>query len=228
MKRPSPALIVALLALFVALGGTGYAAMKINGKNIVKRSIPASKLKKNSLGGAQIKESKLGKVRSAARADRADTAGTADRATVAGNAERLGGRTAGSFASANLYTHRYTEATRDSVVTVFESGPFKVSLDCSPAFNGQDVARAGLKIDVSAESRNSFSNPGPDTLLPAGSTIFTGVTTTGHAGDPQFRQVAGYVDTADGRTLDISARLRVGTLGATWCSAVTQTTLGGS
>ena len=69
MKRPSPALVISLLALFVALGGTGYAALKINGKNIINRSVPGSKLKKNSLGGAEIREGKLAKVRRARRAD---------------------------------------------------------------------------------------------------------------------------------------------------------------
>ena len=41
--RPSPAMAVALIALFVALGGTGYAAVKLNGKNIKDNSIPGTK-----------------------------------------------------------------------------------------------------------------------------------------------------------------------------------------
>ena len=44
MKRPSPALVVALLALIVALGGTSYAA---------------AKLPKNSVGSKQVKNSSL-------------------------------------------------------------------------------------------------------------------------------------------------------------------------
>ena len=34
LKRPSPALVVATAALFVALGGTGYAAFQVGTKNI--------------------------------------------------------------------------------------------------------------------------------------------------------------------------------------------------
>lgn len=220
MKRPSPALVISLLALFVALGGTGYAALKINGKNIINRSVPGTKLKKNSLGGTEIREGKLAKVRRAARADRAD---------VAGNATQLGGRPAGSFASSRLYLHRYTEADRGEKVTIFEQGPFKVILDCSPAFGGgQDKAAAGIQIETSDQTRNSISTPGPDTLLPAGSTINTARTATGNIAGATFRLVGGYVDAGDGRTLDFSARLRVGTLGAIWCSAVTQATLGGN
>ena len=40
MKRtPSPALVISILALFVALGGTSYAAVKLNGKNIKKGTV---------------------------------------------------------------------------------------------------------------------------------------------------------------------------------------------
>jgi hypothetical protein len=49
---------IALLALFVALGGTGYAAATINGKLIKNGTIGGKKLKKDTLGGRQVKESK--------------------------------------------------------------------------------------------------------------------------------------------------------------------------
>ncbi|ADB48913.1 collagen-like triple helix repeat-containing protein [Conexibacter woesei] len=44
LRRPSPALLVAFAALFVALGGTGYAAIKIDGRDIVNRSVTGAKL----------------------------------------------------------------------------------------------------------------------------------------------------------------------------------------
>src|SRR4051794_39755888 len=66
--------VIATLALFIALGGAGYAATQINGKNIKKRTIAGKRLKKNTLGGTEIKESKLGKVPSAANADTATNA----------------------------------------------------------------------------------------------------------------------------------------------------------
>jgi len=58
-KRPSPALIISLLALFVALGGTSYAAMKVNGKDISNRSIAGSKIKKNVLTTKEVKDKSL-------------------------------------------------------------------------------------------------------------------------------------------------------------------------
>src|SRR4051794_41919228 len=67
-RRPSPAMMVAVIALIVALAGTAYAAQRINGGAIIKQSIGGGKMKKNTLSGFQIKTSKLGTVPSAKRA----------------------------------------------------------------------------------------------------------------------------------------------------------------
>jgi hypothetical protein len=85
IHRPTPALIVAVVALFMALGGTSYAALKITGKNVqnstltgvdVKnKSLGAKEHKPDSLGGAQINEALLGTVPMAAKATDADNLG---------------------------------------------------------------------------------------------------------------------------------------------------------
>ncbi len=108
-RRPSPALAVAVLALFLALGGTVYAAKraKIDGRTVkVKslpgnrlklRSIPANRLKPGLLGaadsqngtlitGAEINELSLGQVPNAAHAETADVAKSATDAQTALNA----------------------------------------------------------------------------------------------------------------------------------------------
>ncbi len=124
LRMPSPALVVSALALFVALGGTVYAAKKarIDGKavrvkslpgNRVKlRSIPANRLKAGVLGrleadqrqqitGAEINELTLGQVPEAAHAEAADTAKSAVDAETALNAvnaitaQSINGHTAG-------------------------------------------------------------------------------------------------------------------------------------
>jgi hypothetical protein len=84
--RPSAAIILACLALFMALGGVGYAATKIHGKTIIDRTVPGKKLKKNAVGGTAIKESALAKVPSAASADAAQQATSAQDAVNAQNA----------------------------------------------------------------------------------------------------------------------------------------------
>jgi hypothetical protein len=67
-RRPSPAMIVALVALVTALGGTAYAAGQINGNSIQKQSIGGGKLKKKTLTGYQVNVDKLGTVPSSHRA----------------------------------------------------------------------------------------------------------------------------------------------------------------
>jgi hypothetical protein len=60
--RPSPALVISIIALIAALGGTAYAAGHINGSSIAGQSISGHKLKKNTLNGNQINNQKLGTV----------------------------------------------------------------------------------------------------------------------------------------------------------------------
>jgi hypothetical protein len=83
LKPPSPAMAVALLALFVALGGTGYAVTRINGKVLKNRSVADKKIKKNTLGAAEIDEADVENVGSARRAGSADSAATAGQASAA-------------------------------------------------------------------------------------------------------------------------------------------------
>lgn len=82
---------VAYLALFMALGGGAYAATHINGRTIRKNSIPANRLKRNSVTGRQVRESSLGTVPSAASANTATTA------TTARNANALAGLGVAAF-----------------------------------------------------------------------------------------------------------------------------------
>jgi hypothetical protein len=66
-RRPSPAMVVAVIALFVALAGTAYAAQTINGGAIKKQTIGGGKLKQKTLTGFQINTGKLGVVPAAVR-----------------------------------------------------------------------------------------------------------------------------------------------------------------
>lgn len=70
-RRPSPAMVVAMIALFVALAGTAYAAQTINGGAIKKQTIGAGKIKHKTLTGYQINVNKLGTVPTAKSAIRA-------------------------------------------------------------------------------------------------------------------------------------------------------------
>jgi len=61
--------VVATLALFIALGGSSYAALTITGKNVKNSSLSWRDLQRNTLGGTRIKESRLGTVPRARRAE---------------------------------------------------------------------------------------------------------------------------------------------------------------
>jgi hypothetical protein len=95
ISRPSPALIVAIIALIVSMGGTGYAAFtlprnSVGTKQLRNGSVTAAKVKRHSLTGAQINLKKLGTVPTARNAGRALRAGTAAPVGKAGGA--LAGR----------------------------------------------------------------------------------------------------------------------------------------
>lgn len=108
MRLPSPGLVIALLALFVALGGTVYAAghrAKLDGRTIRVKSLPGNRLKPGSVAanrlspaalamlgdrgasgpvtGAEIDELSLGQVPEAAHAESADSAQSAVEAETA-------------------------------------------------------------------------------------------------------------------------------------------------
>jgi hypothetical protein len=92
--RPSPAMLVALVALVAATTGPAIAdqaaefakGKKINGSRLKARSVSGSKLKRNTVTGTQIAESKLGKVPAATKADTATSANTANTANSANTA----------------------------------------------------------------------------------------------------------------------------------------------
>jgi hypothetical protein len=62
--------VMATLAVFIALGGSSYAALTITGRDVKDRSLTHDDLKRDTLGGSRIRESRLGKVRRARNADR--------------------------------------------------------------------------------------------------------------------------------------------------------------
>jgi hypothetical protein len=84
-RRPSPAMVVAVIALIAALAGTAFAAQNINGGAIKKQTIGGGKLKKKTLTGFQINTNKLGVVPTAKRASHTYWA-VVNNPTGAGNA----------------------------------------------------------------------------------------------------------------------------------------------
>jgi hypothetical protein len=106
-RRPSPAMLVALLALFVAMGGSSYAAVKISARDIQRGAVGTRAIANNSIrsgdihnatvAGIDVKDDSLTNADidntslSAATAKSADTAtraNTAASATIANSAKK--------------------------------------------------------------------------------------------------------------------------------------------
>ena len=110
--RPSPAMVVAAISLFVAIGGVAGALPGRNTvdsgdikKNAVKsadiaaNAVRSADIGENQVTGNDISEATLAKVPSAASADSATTAANATNATTASNANNLGGQPASAYAT---------------------------------------------------------------------------------------------------------------------------------
>ena len=54
-RRPSPALVIAVLALFVAMGGTGYAAIRVTSTDVRDGSLTGADIRTNGVTGRDIK-----------------------------------------------------------------------------------------------------------------------------------------------------------------------------
>lgn len=130
---PSPAMVVALIALFVALGGSGYAAVQLNGKNLKNGSVSGKKLKRNSVTGRQVKESTLATV---------PRARTLLGGKSAGDFLPVGGTAADSQKLAGLSTTSFVRRECDQstgqikgVVTITASPAFSSTFTPVPGYN---------------------------------------------------------------------------------------------
>jgi hypothetical protein len=126
IRRQGPAFAVACLALMVALGGSVYAATKIDGRSVRPGSLPGNRLERaslpgnrlkpgtlrggriepGSLTGVQVDAATLGKVPEAAHADTAGSARTANTALAADaarEATRLNGHSASCAVTQRLF-----------------------------------------------------------------------------------------------------------------------------
>ena len=139
--------VVALLALFIALGGSVYAASKINGKKIKKGTIAGKSVKPDTLTGKQVNESKLGTVPDAAA---------------------LAGSGPGAFVSSGDIKRIRFDVTTQSATptqqTVLALGPLQVTASCEKgAFEltaSTSADPAGWDIGYALNNNNSFTDGG--------------------------------------------------------------------
>jgi hypothetical protein len=146
--RPSPALVVSIIALFAALTGTSYAAFTlptnsvgikqlkngaVSGPKIQASAITGAKVADHSLTGADILLSSLGKVPSAS------------------NSDRLGGATPAAFQRSVLQAG-HTEA---GVFTAYGTGPGYMGTSVTypiPLPTGLDASHVVMNQDASTST----------------------------------------------------------------------------
>lgn len=167
-RRPSPALVVATLALFVALGGTVWAAARIDGRSVKPKSLPGNRLivgslpgnrlRPGSIRGNRVDSATLGRVPSAAHAEAADTAKSADtaiHAQAASDATTVNGYAAGCAPGTRQFAGSCWELrTQPSALNVLNA-------ETTCAREGGDLPRAialkafgeqsGVALDVDGE-----------------------------------------------------------------------------
>src|SRR5690349_263980 len=171
-RRPSPALVISLIALFVALGGTGYAAVKVNGKNIKKgtvtakqlknKTITGAKIKNNAIGAAQISEGKLGTV---PKAINADNAASAANAANAATAVKVAGRQVVSKRATPTSGASFDAARAAAPeITLFAVGPLTLYAKCfssgSSVYGGVFIKTTqGGSVFTSSSGSNLYGSP---------------------------------------------------------------------
>lgn len=134
LGRQAPALIIAAIALLAALGGSVYAAAKLNGRQVKRNSLPGNRVRIGSLPanrirpgslpgdrlapgsvtGTQVDAATLAEVPRAAHAESADSArsaGTALNADSAADAETVNGHAVGCGAGTRPFAGACWEIT---------------------------------------------------------------------------------------------------------------------
>ena len=185
LGRQTPALVIAVIALFVALGGSVYAATKIRGTTIKTNSmpgnrviagslpadrlpegsVPGDRLLPGSVTGVEVDASSLDQVPSAAHAETADTAAKATSALNAANAvnaEKLAGHVAGC----EFGTRPFAGACWQSVTEEFPTTAPAAAATC--AANGGELPDAlalaafsqepGIKLAAEGEWSGDVTN----------------------------------------------------------------------
>jgi hypothetical protein len=124
-RKPSPALVISIIALVLAASGSAMAASKLaSGDSLIKKnSLSGNRLKNHSLTATQINLSKLGKVPHAATADTATNATTAVNATNATNATNAVTATSAAISKVTYVTATGSVVASSTALPVTASCP---------------------------------------------------------------------------------------------------------
>lgn len=173
-RRPSPAMVVAVVALIVGFSGSAVAGEVVRiaknslpGNRLKERSVSGNRIKRNTLTGAEIAESRLGKVPLAGRADIVTKADSATIANVALSANKVNG--------VNFAQIDYVAAASDPAQAILSQAGLTLTANCA---GGQLSLTATTDALVGL---TSIAVTGTETTTPA--TVGGGDDTDFHRGD---------------------------------------------
>ena len=157
---PSPAMVVALIALFLSLGGVSYglATGVIDGREIRNNTITFKDVRKDKLGGGSIKESRLGTVNGALISH-----GSAHFAVVnaGGQQVRARGTTSAARTGPGRYQVIFDRDVRGCGYYATISGPTAAA----PPEHGQ-ITASGLATNVNGVDIRTTNRDGAETNRP--------------------------------------------------------------
>jgi hypothetical protein len=233
-RRPSGAMMVAFLALFVAMGGSATALKGRNGvkkDDIVRGGVGTSEAannslrtqdirnrtlldrdhRRNGLTGASINEATLGTVpgafaaTNAVNAGRASTAGSADRAGSAGQADAVTGLTRLGRIAMSIGEER----------DIARFGPFRFTATCEDLGGGSYQARIFVE-NVGPDDATLESNSNDEYDFDSGEEVFVATASSNAAstsgpgdGDATFGAIS-----SDGTALTGESVVSVHTTGS--------------
>jgi hypothetical protein len=180
---PSPATVISLVALFVALSGTALALQRgeVKSKHIAADAVKAKHVAGNAISGAAVNEASLGQVPEAASADAlagldlAEVTGQADQAfsdtgslDLTSDCDIVGTvtRTVSLTRPARILVFAsgfWEDAGANSVEAVVELRDGSTTVATSPRFASELDGQPNTRYDVVAVLRN-----GTDPEIPAG------------------------------------------------------------
>jgi hypothetical protein len=153
LKAPSPALVIALIALFLSIGGISYAASKIGTKDIKKAAVTTSKIHKQAVTTGKLAD---GAVNGQKVLDDSLTGADIDESTLGQvpDAAKLNGNGPAAFLSSNVIRRESAVAAG----TPLGDGTFYIDEPCPAGdqlLNGGPANVAGTSVMV-----ESFPTPG--------------------------------------------------------------------
>jgi hypothetical protein len=190
IARPTATTTLAVGALVVALSGTAVAVTAQNGNKLIKKhTLSGNRLHNNTITGAQVKESTLGQVPSAASADHATSADSATTAQTANSANTASSATTADSASTATTATTAQHLTALNWVALPLSNGWTTYVSNSYGAPQYAIDHEGFvhfrgAIDGSAKTSGTFATL-PTGFRPGSAHLWINVASTNNSSDPQ-------------------------------------------